>query len=215
MSSFLFPYSLPGIQYNYTRKYSWGKQGVQIALTSKTSTIGYMLFPVIEYEYSFEFLRDRVSATPDVSALVGLYNAVKARYDTFLHTDPDFNTITSGNAAQYGVFGIGTGSLLTFQLLATYQQSGGPGNPEMVQNLNGTPVLYDNGTIISAANYSIGATGIVTFGAGHAPASGHTLTWSGSWYNRCRFDSDDYDFKRMDSKLWVLEKVNFTSLYLT
>ena len=93
---------------------------------------------------------------------------MRGRYDTFLHTDPDFNTISVAAAPVLGVFGTGTGSQLVFQLVATYQQSGGPGQAEIIQNLNGTPILYDNGTTISAANYTIGATGIVTFGAGHA-----------------------------------------------
>ena len=130
---------------------------------------------------------------------------MRGQYDTFLFTDPDFNTITAGNAAQYGVFGTGDGSTLTFQLVATLQNSGGPGGPELIQNLNGTPVLYDNGSTISAANYTIGATGIVTFGAGHAPASGHTLTWSGSWYYRCRFMDDAIVWKKFMSQLFSVQ----------
>lgn len=214
MSSFLFPYSLPGIQYEYTRKYNWGKPGVQKALSNKQSTILYQLWPSVMFEYSFEFLRDFGSATPDVSALVGLYNAVQGRFGNFLHTDPDFSTISAANAATLGLFGTGTGSQLIFQLLATYQQPGGPGQAEVIQNLNGTPILYDNGTAIPPGNYSIGPTGIVTFGAGFAPLAGHTLTWSGAFYYRCRFDSDDYDFKRYNKSLWMLDKINFSSILL-
>ena len=89
----------------------------------------------------------------------------------------------------------------------------------MIQNGNpanwSTAVLYDNGAIISAANYSIGATGIVTFGAGHAPASGHTLTWSGSWYYRCRFDEDEMVFiKFMTIGYWAVKKLSFSSVKL-
>ena len=42
MSSFLFPYSMPGHQYNYTRHYDWGKPGVQVALSGKQSTLAYI-----------------------------------------------------------------------------------------------------------------------------------------------------------------------------
>ena len=43
-------------------------------------------------------------------------------------------------------------------------------------------VLYANGIAISPANYTINTTtGAVAFTAGNAPASGATLTWSGSW----------------------------------
>ena len=187
MSSQIYP-TLPGLGFDVKRSYVW-KTGIQEALSGKQSAIGYRQYPLVSYELVYNVLRRNVS--PDeLQAIVGLYNQMKGRYDTFLFTDPDFNTITSGNASQYGVFGTGDGSTLIFQLLATFQNSSGPGGAEIIQNLNGTPVLYDNGSTISAANYSIGATGIVTFGGGHAPAAGHTLTWSGSWYYRCRFDED-------------------------
>lgn len=237
MSSYLFPYSLPGIQFNYTRKYLWNT-GVQQALSGKQSTIVYQQYPLVNFEYSFEFLMDSGSTSSvwtadsivtadttltadagsstaaDLSALVGLINAVRGRGDTFLHTDPDFNTISPAQAAQFGAFGTGDGETLSFQLIALYQNAGGPGVAEIIQNLNGTPILYSNGTGINPSVYSIGATGIVTFISGHAPASGAALTWSGSWYYRCRFDADDYDFKKKYMGIWTLDKINFTSVLL-
>ena len=206
MSAYLFPYSLPGIRFEYTRQYEWNTE-VQRAISWKTSALSLAQYPVVHYEYEFEFMRD-YNSTPDISQLVGLINAVRGRYDTFLHTDPDFNTVTAQ------AFGTGDGSTLVFQLVATYQNTGGPGQAEIIQNLNGTPNLYDNGTLISSANYSIGTTGIVTFGAGHAPASGHALTWTGSFYYRCRFDEDMYDFKKFMKGLWSVDKITFTSVTL-
>ena len=210
MSSQVYP-TLPGLSIEIQRSYVW-KTGKQEALSGKQSAISYRQYPVVHYELTYNVLRRNVS--PDeLQSIVGLYNQMRGGYDTFLFTDPEFNTITPSNAAQYGVFGTGDGSTLTFQLIATFQNTGGPGGPELVQNLNGTPVLYDNGTTISAANYSIGATGIVTFGAGHAPASGHSLTWSGSWYYRCRFDEDAIEWKRFMSQLWSAT-VKFQSVKL-
>ena len=210
MSSQIYP-TLPGLGIEIVRSYVWNT-GTQEALSGKQSAIGYRAYPLVHYELTYNVLRRNFS--PDeLQSIVGLYNQMKGRFDTFLFTDPEFNTITSGNAAQYGVFGTGDGSTLTFQLQATFQNSGGPGGAEIVQNLNGTPTLYDNGTSISIANYSIGATGIVTFGAGHAPASGHTLTWSGSWYYRCRFDDDAIVWKRFMNTLWSAD-VKFTSIKL-
>lgn len=201
MSSYLFPYTLPGIQFNYIRKYLWNT-GVQKALTGKQSTIAYQAFPLVNFEYSFEYLR----APADITELVGLFNAVRGRFDTFLHTDPDFNTVSAE------AFGAGDGSTTAFQLLATYEGASGPGQAEMVQNLNGTPTLYSNGTLIASSGYSIGATGIVTFTT--APASGVALTWDGSFYYRCRFDADSYDWKKIMSALWQSPKLSFTSVVL-
>lgn len=199
MSSQIYP-TLPGLGFDVKRTYQW-KTFVQEALSGKQSALNGRQYPLISYELIYNVLRR--NTTPDeYQSLIGLHNQMKGRFDTFLFTDPDFNTITAGNAAQYGVFGTGDGSTLTFQLLATLQNSGGPGAAEIIQNLNGTPVLYDNGSTISSANYTIGATGIVTFGAGHAPVSSHMLTWSGSWYYRCRFDEDALEVSKFMQNYW-------------
>jgi uncharacterized protein (TIGR02217 family) len=210
LSSQLYP-TLPGLQFNTIRSYQWNTQYKE-ALSGKQSTISYRQYPLVHFELDYEILRDLISPS-EFKAIVGLHNQMRGRWDTFLFTDPDFNTITSGNASQYGKFGTGDGSTLVFQLTASYQNSGGPGQAELIQNLNGTPVFYDNGSTISAANYSIGATGIVTFGAGHAPASGHSLTWSGSFYYRCRFDEDAIDWKKYLTGRWQAT-VQFTSVKL-
>jgi uncharacterized protein (TIGR02217 family) len=210
VSSQVYP-TLPGLSIEVTRSYNW-KSGGQEALSGKESSISYRQYPTVSFDLTYNALRDALSPS-ELKAIVGLHNQMKGKWDTFLFTDPDFNTITSGTAAQYGVFGTGDGATLVFQLTVTYQVLGGPGQPELIQNLNGTPVLYDNGSIISAANYTIGATGIVTFGGGHAPAAGHTLTWSGSWYYRCRFDDDAIAWKRFMWQLWSAA-VKFHSIKL-
>ncbi len=312
MSSFLFPATLPGIQPNYLRNYEWNT-GIQKAVTGKTSTLAYQIYPLVRFEYSFEFLKD--SDTPaDIKALVGLFNAVQGRFDTFLHTDPDFNSVTGQS------FGTGNASTTAFQLVATYQNSGGPGQAEIIQNLNGTPSVFVNGvreyptpltspstpslsqvsggTIAARTNYvkttylsangetlgsteasyatsanyllkvaspstqtgavswnvyvststgtetlqanvaigtawtepstglvagsalpavndtgwSIGATGIVTFN--DAPANAAALTWTGSFYYRCRFDADHYDWKKIVPGFWSASKISFTEVLL-
>jgi|SRR6185312_4658915 len=208
MSNFIYP-TLTGLSWNVVRTPQWNT-GKQKALSGKRSTILYQLYPLIHFELDYELLDDS-KATSDLKALVGLFNAVGGSYDTFLFTDPDFNTFAPANAQ---VFGTGDGSTLTFQLVATYQNAGGPGYAELIQNLNGSPVLYDNGSTISASNYSISGTGGVTFGAGHAPAAGHTLTWSGSFYYRCEFDDDTLDLDKFMNQWWEAKKIAFTSVKL-
>ena len=195
MSSFIYP-TLPGLTLEQVRKYEW-KTLTSEADSGVMTTVARRKYPILHWEHTYEVLR-RNAATDELQSIVGLYNALQGQYDTFLFTDPEFNTITAGaQATQYGNFGTGDGATLIFQLVATFQVSGGPGQAEIIQNLNGTPILYDNGVTISAANYAIGATGIVTFGVGHAPASGHALTWSGSWYYRCRFEEDAIVWKKI------------------
>jgi uncharacterized protein (TIGR02217 family) len=213
VSSLIYP-TLPGLSIEIQRSYDWKTQ-VQEALSGKQSAQALRQWPLIHYELEYNVLRD-VGApgyggitTSEIAALVGLYNQMQGRWDTFLFTDPDFNTATSSNQQ---LIGTSTGSTATtYQLVAYYQNVGGPGNDEIIQNLNGTPVLYDNGAIISATHYTIGPTGVVTFTT--SPASGHTITWSGSWYYRCRFDEDAIVWKRFMSKLWAAS-VKFTSVKL-
>lgn len=208
MSSLVFP-ALQGLTFDVTRTPLWHTE-VQMALSGKRSTMAYQQYPLIHFELVFSILRDDIT-TSDVKALVGLYNAVQGSYDTFLFVDPDFNTFGSSNPQ---VFGTGNGTAGPFQLVASYQNSSGPGYAEIIQNINGTPTLYDNGTLITSSNYTIGATGLVTFGTGHFPVSGHTLTWQGSFWYRCAFDEDKLDLIKFMNQWWSIKKLPFTSVKL-
>lgn len=140
MSSLLYPESLPGLMFNYKRRYDWNT-GVQAAVSRKVSTVGYQLYPVALFEYDYEFLRD-TSVLPEIQTLVGLHNSMRGRYDTFLHLDPDFNSVTADQ------FATGDGVTQGFQLTALYTPPSGAyagvGAPEIVQNLNGPPGIYIN-----------------------------------------------------------------------
>lgn len=208
MSGQLYP-NLIGLTPDAVRSYMW-KTLVQEATSGKQSTIQLAAYPRVHFTLTYELLRDNVTPS-DLKSLAGLHNVLGGRFDTFLYTDPDFNTVASASPQ---AFFTGTGSALgPFQLVAPFQNSGGPGAMELVQNLNGTPVLYDNGSPISAANYTIGPTGLVTFGAGHALANTHIGSWSGSFYYRCRFNEDTIEWTKFMNKWWQA-KVVFTSVIL-
>lgn len=198
--SLLFPFTLPGMKYDYLRNYEWNT-GVQVALSGKRSTIAYRAYPLVHFEYEFEFLRDY---NTELKSVVGLLNAVQGRAQTFLHTDPDFNTVTGQ------IFGMGDGSTTAFQIVATYANSGGAGAPELVQNFNGAPSIYINGSLQSSG-YSVNGQGLVTFTT--PPAGGAVLTWSGSFYYRCMFDEDHFNFKKFMNTFWNVS-VKFTSCTL-
>jgi uncharacterized protein (TIGR02217 family) len=205
MTSFVYP-TLQGLTYDVTRYYVWHTE-VQSALSGKRSTLAYMQYPLVHFELVYSILRD--DQTPsDAKALMGLFNACQGSYDTFLFQDPDFNSFTSSNQQ---AFGTGDGTTTVFQLTAQYQNSGGPGTSEIIQNLNAVPVIYNNGVIVSSSAYNLGlGVGIVTFTT--APASGHALTWSGSFYYRCAFDDDKLEFVKFMKQWWVVKKVSFTTV---
>ncbi len=205
MSNSIYPV-LPGVTFDWLRAPRWNTT-VQVALSGKSTAISYQLYPLIHFELNYDILQDR-TAPSDIKALVGFFNSLQAGYDTFLFTDPDFNTFPSVLAQP---FGTGDGSNKIFQLTAFYGNPGGEGYPEIVQNLNGTPVLYSNGTVISSG-YTIGATGIVTFTT--APVVNAALTWSGSFYYRCAFDDDQLDIVKIMSGTWDGKGIKFTEVIL-
>ena len=205
MSSFVFPTLAVGPAYDVIRTPLWDTQ-VQTALSGKRSTLARRVYPLIHFELIFNLLRDDIT-TSDLKAIVGLFNNLQGRYDTFLFQDPDFNTVTAMQ------FGTGDGTTPAFQVTATYQNTGGPGYPELIQNFNGTPSIYKNGTLQTlGTNYTISGTGVVTFTS--APAAAAVLAWTGSFYYRCAFDQDKLDLAKFMSKWWAIKKLPFTSVKL-
>lgn len=213
MSSQIYP-SLPGLGIEVVRSYVWNT-GYQEALSGKQSTLAFRQYPLVHYELSYSALREPGAAgygtvtTSELKSLVGLYNQMQGRWDTFLFTDPDFNTISASSPQQ---FGTGNASIQDFQIVAYYENSGGPGQAEIIQNFNTAPQVYKNGTALTfGTDYTVGPTGIVHFTA--VPASGAALTWSGAFYYRCRFDEDAIVWKKFMNKLWSAE-TKFTSVKL-
>lgn len=209
MTSLVYPNNILGLSFNCVRTPDWNTLE-QRAVSNKRSTVGLQLYPIMHFELDYELLRDDL-APSDLKALVGLFNACKGKYDDFLFQDPDFNIFLPSNQQ---LFYTADGTVGPFQLVATYQNPSGPGYAELIQNLNGTPVIYGNSVALSNTNYVIGPTGLVTFNAGHAPAAGVALTWSGSFFYRCAFDEDKLDLSKFMNQWWAAKKVAFTSIKL-
>lgn len=205
MSALVYPGTLPGLTYDNVRT-PFFKTGVQTAVSGKESRLAYMVYPLHYFELKYEWLDDRI-ATSHLKALAGLFMQMQGRADTFLFTDPAFSSVTDYQ------FGTGNGSTTAFQLFAAWQNSGGPGYPELVQNLNGAPTIKKAGvTQTTPANYTLGATGIVTFTS--APAAAAALTWTGSFYYRCRFDDDQMPLTQFMDKWWTTKTIKLRTIKL-
>jgi uncharacterized protein (TIGR02217 family) len=203
MTNNVFP-ALAGLSFPILRTPRW-RTGKQEALSGKESVISYRQWPIPRWELSYEFLRDDI-AVSDLKSIVGLFNACKGSFDTFLYTDPDFNSVTTEN------FGTGDGTTTQFQLTATYKNAAGVGSAERIQNLNGLPSIFKAGVLQTlTTNYTIGPTGIITFVT--APAAAAALTWTGSFYYRCRFNDDELLTTKFMSKWWELP-VSFRAIAL-
>lgn len=134
MSSLVYPV-LPGLTFGNTRSPTFNT-GIQAALSGKESRIAYQLYPLTTFELQYELLRDYVSPS-EIKALVGLFMACRGKFDTFLFTDPAFNTVA------FNYMGNGDGSTAAFQTVAAYANPGGAFGQEIIQNFNGVPVYYE------------------------------------------------------------------------
>lgn len=73
--------------------------------------------------------------------------------------------------------------------------------------MNGTPTVKVNGvTKSNPTDYTIDSEGLITFVT--APTNTHPVTWSGSYYYRCRFLEDSMELEKFMYKLWRLKKVS-------
>ena len=159
-----------------------------------------MAYPLYQFKLKYEFLRSS-AAYLELQTLAGFFLARQGSFDSFLYTDPDDNTVTNQ------VIGTGDGSNKVFQLVRTYG-AGGFTLTEPVHNTNSTPVIKVDGvTKAVTTDYTISATGLVTFVT--APANTKSVTWTGTFYYRCRFKDDSSDFDKFMQDLWSNSAVAF------
>ena len=78
--------------------------------------------------------------------------------------------------------------------------------------LSSVPSAYIPTTSAAASmtDFAVNGTGLVTFAA--APIAGAALTWSGSFYWRCRFVLDQLDFAKFAYRLWNLRTCKFVTV---
>lgn len=191
MSSSVYPV-LPGIAWSVLRTPMFStvvKQtdsGREFARAAWTS-------PRYTYQLTYEFLRKA-----DYETLKGFFCQMRGNFDTFLFEDPEDKDVTAEQ------FGTGDGTTTVFQLLRT---RGGWADP--VYEPHGTVNIYNNGTLVSSG-VSIGANGVVTFTT--PPAAAHLLTWTGSFYWRCRFTKTMMDFDQFMKTFWTVRRVEFITV---
>lgn len=138
-------------------------------------------------------------AAHSLQSLMGLYLQCRGQADTFLYTDPDDNLATNQ------VIGTGDGSNKTF----TFQRMIG-GVTEPVSWVTGTPVVYDNGTLVNGSLWTLTAPNILAFTT--APVNLHVITATFSYAFNCRFLDDQEDFEEVMSGLWQVQSLKFRSV---
>lgn len=173
---------------------------VQRAVSGRELRIGLRQYPLWIFTFQYEFLRNTASFT-EYQNLLGFFLRMRGKLDSFLYLDKVDNSVTNHN------FGVGTGSLSTFQLTRTFG-----GFTEPVHNIKTLTNIKNNGTVVSGANYTVSSTGLVTFNS--PPANTNVLSWTGEYYYRCRFMEDEADFEEFFNTFWELGELQFVGSLL-
>ncbi|WP_162987073.1 DUF2460 domain-containing protein [Sphingomonas paeninsulae] len=200
MSNAVFP-ALTGLTFPVVKTPMWSTK-TQDSVSGKETRIGFWSYPKWKYSLAYDILRsDNVNL--ELQTLAGFYNARNGGFDTWLFNDPDDNSVTLQG------FGIGDGASTNFQLTRSL---GGYVEPVLAVNATSAPAIYINGTLkIGGTDYTLNVTtGLVTFTT--APAVSATLTWTGSYYWRCKFLDDSIDLSKFMQNLWELQTLNFQSV---
>ena len=189
MSNALFP-SFPGRAWPVKFSPAFNTK-ILPAVSGRETRAAFHLTPLWTITLPFEVLR-----SAEYLLLSGFFMSVRGRWDSFLLDAGDDSIATDIP------FAIGDGITKSFQLCRLMGSF-----VELVQNVGTVSAIKAAGSVIAGSGYTVGATGIVTVTT--APAAGVALTWSGTYYYRCRFDQDASEFEEFMSRLYTLKTLKF------
>jgi uncharacterized protein (TIGR02217 family) len=136
-----------------------------------------------------------VKSLNDLHAVIAFFEERRGRLHGFRWRDPsDWKSCPpeSSPTALDQQIGVGDGAASTFQLTKTYGSAFNPWTRDIKKPVAGTVLIAVAGaTQVSGTVYIVDyTTGVVTFLAGHIPASGAAITAGFEFDVPVRFDSD-------------------------
>jgi uncharacterized protein (TIGR02217 family) len=201
----IFP-TLPGLAWSVTKTPTFQTRIQRAASGRELRALDYP-YPLWQFALVYDFLRDNPAAGCDeLRTLLGFFMLCQGAFRTFSFVDPSDCQVTR----QY--IGTGNASTAVFQLQRTMGANlPGGGFSEPVQAPNLVRAIYFNGITQDPAAYSVDAnSGLVSFAT--PPGSGLIITADFTYYFRCRFTDDKYDFENFMYRLWQLKKLTFISV---
>ena len=201
----IFP-ALPGLAWSVTKTPTFQTR-IQRAVSGRELRALDYPFPLWQFALVYDFLRDSPGAGYDeLRTLLGFFMLCQGAFGTFLFQDPSDSHVIGQQ------IGVGNASTTAFQLQRAMGATlPGGGFLEPITAPNIVRAIYFNGITQDPTTYNVDlATGLVTFGI--APSSGMTITADFTYYFRCRFVDDKYDFENFMFRLWQLKKLTFISV---
>jgi uncharacterized protein (TIGR02217 family) len=201
----VFP-TLPGIAWSVTKAPTFQTR-IQRAVSGRELRALDYPYPLWQFTLVFAFLRDNPAAGLDeLRTLMGFFMLCQGAYGKFLFQDPSDYQVTG----QY--VGSGDSSISVFQLqrtMGTGLPGGGFTEPIVAPNL--VSAVYFDGITQSPSGYTVDPdTGLLTFAI--PPSTGLVITADFSYWFRCRFVDDSYDFENFMYRLWQLKKLTFITV---
>jgi uncharacterized protein (TIGR02217 family) len=201
----IFP-ALPGLAWSVSKTPTFQTRIQRAASGRELRALDYP-YPLWQFALVYDFLRDDPAAGYDeLRTLLGFFMLCHGAFGTFLFEDPTDCEVTGQP------IGIGDASTAVFQLQRAMGATlPGGGFYEPIVAPNAVRTIYFDGIRQNPASYSIDpATGLVTFST--PPGSGLIISADFSYYFRCRFIDDKYDFENFMYRLWQLKKLTFISV---
>ena len=201
----IFP-ALPGLAWSVTKTPTFQTR-IQRAVSGRELRALDYPYPLWQFALVYDFLRDNPAAGYDeLRTLLGFFMLCQGAFGTFLFQDPSDSHVIGRQ------IGVGNASTTVFQLQRTMgAMLPGGGFLEPITAPNIVRAIYFNGITQDPTTYNVDpASGLVTFGT--APSSGLTITTDFTYYFRCRFIDDKYDFENFMFRLWQLKKLTFISV---
>jgi uncharacterized protein (TIGR02217 family) len=201
----IFP-ALAGLAWSVTKTPTFQTR-IQRAVSGRELRALDYPYPLWQFALIYDFLRDDPAAGFDeLRTLLGFFMLCQGAFGTFLFQDPTDCQVTGQQ------IGTGNASTTVFQLqraMGTALPGGGFLEPIVAPKL--VNAIYFDGITQDPASYSVDPnSGLVTFGT--APGNGLIITADFSYYFRCRFIDDKYDFENFMYRLWQLKKLTFISV---
>ncbi len=207
MSSQVFP-TLSGLEWDIKRSPIWGGTTIQESVSGKRTAIQNWSYPRYSWEVSVSVLPSAASlnntpASADFQTLFGFFNSRGGRFDTFLYTDTDDNSVTGQTIS------IGNSSAKTFQIVRTF---GGFIEPVLAPHTVSAVYLNSvsqGSSLWSVQSWGSTAPGVLTFTS--APTSTQTITSDFTYYFPVRFDEDSMTYNLFMKYLYENKSIKFSS----
>jgi uncharacterized protein (TIGR02217 family) len=202
----IFP-ALPGLAWNVTKTPTFQTR-IQRAVSGRELRALDYPYPLWQFALVYDFLRDNPAAGYDeLRSLLGFFMLCQGAFGTFLFQDPSDWKVAGQE------IGAGNASTTVFQLqraMGAALSGGGFFEPITAPNLASERDLpqwnYARPDELQRRSHK----GLVTFET--APGSGLIITADFTYYFRCRFTEDKYDFENFMLRLWQLKKLTFISV---